>query len=491
MKTEVTTSSVEDKHMLISENVPACSAVKENLPELDDVVAIAAAICGTAGCAITMVQGTRVSTLNSVPDIKVDLPARESFCSHTVQHDGLLEVMDAREDARFAKLMMVDTEGGIRFYAGVPFCQADGSRIGALCVFDQKPRTLTEVQRKTLIVLARQITARFREAGQCYQLELAIQATESARREMEASQQRFNAFINGGPFIAFMKDRDGRMLYFNKTFKHAIQARVPDVLGKTDAELWEPEVAARFRKVDMEVLASGQAQIGDEEGVAPDGTRTYWRFYKFPISDSAGNMYLGGLAIDTTKDRLREEEFQRMQEELQLANELLRKLAMTDPLTGLHNRRAFDLRLEEETAMARRHNRPLSMLLVDVDHFKRHNDLFGHAAGDAVLRHVAHVLRTVSRREDVIGRLGGEEFAVMLPNSDEAAGERLALRILRAIHAFPWENAPVTLSAGIAELMPSATPAELLQAADEAMYAAKHAGRDRTVRSSEMATVKG
>ncbi len=178
-----------------------------------------------------------------------------------------------------------------------------------------------------------------------------------------------------------------------------------------------------------------------------------------------------------------------MQEQLQQANDLLQQLAMTDALTGVWNRRAFDERLEEESAAARRHGKPLTTLLLDVDHFKRHNDLFGHAAGDSVLKEFAHVLRTVSRREDVVGRLGGEEFAIIMPRSNEGDGQHLASRILRAVRAFPWQHAPVTVSAGVAQLTPSQTPAELLHAADQAMYAAKRQGRDRTVRASELAQV--
>ncbi len=480
---------VEHSNMVTSETADIRSILSPHMPDLDDIVAVAAEICGTATSAISLIQNGRVSVLSSNTGLDAETSAQDSFCSRTILQDQLLEVTDARLDPRFAKNVFVDTEGGIRFYAGVPFSRADGSRMGALCVFDQQPRALTALQRKTLIVLARQITARLRDVEQRLLLDQAMRETEAARSEMQARQHRFDAFINGGPFVAFMKDADGRMLYINRAFKNAIQSKVPEMLGKTDDELWEPEKAARFRKVDTEVLATGQPQIGDEVGVGSDGTRIYWRFYKFPISDGAGKVYLGGLAIDTTKDRQREEEFQRMQEELQLANDLLQRLAMTDPLTGVHNRRAFDQRLEEESATAVRHKRPLTMLLLDVDHFKRHNDLFGHAAGDSVLRDFAHVLRTVSRREDVLGRLGGEEFAVIMPNSDENAGQRLASRVLRAVHAFPWQHAAVTVSAGVAELMPSQTPADLLEAADQAMYAAKREGRDRTMRASDIKAV--
>ncbi len=469
--------------MQTSEVVNGCFSALPQTPELDDIVAVAAAICGTDVSAVTLIHDGILSILASNTGLSGEVPAQETFCSRTVLQDELLEVEDARTDPRFCNSIFVNVEDGLRFYAGVPFSRPDGSRIGALCVFDQQPRVLTDLQRKTLTVLARQIAARLRDHDQRLALEKAIRETETARREVQASQQRFQAFMDFGPFVAYLKDEAGRFMYFNQRFGSILR---PDALGKTDAELFDPELAAVYRKNDLEVLSSGEAQMRDEETLSAEGARSYWRSYKFPVRDEAGQLHLGGVSMDITLDRAREQELHRVQRELQEANDRLQQLAMTDALTGMDNRRAFDLRLQKEIALARQTAKPLTILLLDVDHFKRHNDLFGHAAGDIVLQQATFVLRNVVRKEDAVGRLGGEEFAILMSNSTEFEGERLAERVLRAIHAFPWENAPVTVSIGVAQLQAAWGPSALLEAADQAMYAAKRGGRDRTVRASEV-----
>ena len=160
----------------------------------------------------------------------------------------------------------------------------------------------------------------------------------------------------------------------------------------------------------------------------------------------------------------------------------LREQALRDPLTGLHNRRALQLQFDDAVKQARAIGLPLALALIDVDHFKRINDEVGHAAGDAVLCALGARLRGAMRHGEAAYRLGGEEFALLLPGAD--AGLALArMHALRAeIASAPLEGAPgpVTLSAGIALLGPQAqTLGELLRRADAAMYRAKAGGRDR------------
>jgi two-component system cell cycle response regulator len=163
-----------------------------------------------------------------------------------------------------------------------------------------------------------------------------------------------------------------------------------------------------------------------------------------------------------------------------------RRLATTDALTGLLNRRAFIEAVERERARSDRHAFPLSLLLLDVDHFKRINDVHGHAAGDAVLQGVARVLEGVARRSDFVGRWGGEEFVLALPQTGGAgarvAAERLRRALAAAIHKGPAPECPllqVTGSIGIASAEAPWSVDALFDAADEAMYAAKSRGRNR------------
>lgn len=196
------------------------------------------------------------------------------------------------------------------------------------------------------------------------------------------------------------------------------------------------------------------------------------------------------------------------------ANDALARLSRTDDLTELANRRRFDEMLATEIARVVRYGRPLTLVLLDLDHFKAVNDTFGHAEGDRVLRRVAHVMQATSRANDLAARLGGEELAMLLPETDTATGQRIADRVRERVRAAALPSgrgeAVLTISAGVASLE---LPSELLEAvdagraiaesatleralatrlfhdADAALYAAKRAGRDRSVAATPIRTL--
>jgi len=166
---------------------------------------------------------------------------------------------------------------------------------------------------------------------------------------------------------------------------------------------------------------------------------------------------------------------------------VLETLSSTDALTGIANRRQFDERLAHELVRLGRRSGPLSLLLVDVDHFKLYNDRYGHPAGDAVLRQLGALLRASCRQQDLPARLGGEEFGLLLPDTDAAGGAAMAEKVMKALAALAVEHgssptAPVvTVSMGIAtwSMVLAGGAAELFAQADKALYAAKHSGRQR------------
>lgn len=171
----------------------------------------------------------------------------------------------------------------------------------------------------------------------------------------------------------------------------------------------------------------------------------------------------------------------------------LRRSGFTDVLTGWHNRRYLQARLKEELARARRDQQNLLCLMLDIDHFKRINDNWGHAAGDLVLCELAQRIESEVRASDVAARYGGEEFVILLPNTDAASGRTLAERIRRAVSATPFDlphgnRVSVTVSIGIAGVMPREGDSDfktvgdaLIARADVALYGAKAAGRDRVL----------
>jgi diguanylate cyclase (GGDEF)-like protein len=179
-------------------------------------------------------------------------------------------------------------------------------------------------------------------------------------------------------------------------------------------------------------------------------------------------------------------ELQTINAELTRANLRLADSALSDPLTGVGNRRRFEEALVTMGRAATRQERPLSLLLVDVDHFKSFNDEHGHVAGDDALRRVAERLKAIAcGPEEVVTRFGGEEFAVLAGGTDEAAARALAGRILASVGEAPC-GAPLTVSIGVATARGAGGTADIVNAADRALYAAKRAGRNRVVCHGDM-----
>lgn len=166
-----------------------------------------------------------------------------------------------------------------------------------------------------------------------------------------------------------------------------------------------------------------------------------------------------------------------------LAEEALKNAASTDLLTGLPNRREIANRFNAERSASERHGTPLSLIMVDIDHFKQVNDTFGHGAGDKVLKRVAEAMRSSIRIEDFCGRWGGEEFLLLLPRTaiDSAAvvAEKLRLMVSSLVTEWDGEKISVTISLGVAQFHPDQDMDTCTECADKALYKAKTGGRNR------------
>lgn len=174
-------------------------------------------------------------------------------------------------------------------------------------------------------------------------------------------------------------------------------------------------------------------------------------------------------------------------EELERANKKLVTYATTDGLTGLYNRRAFQEHLEETLLFSRRANETLSLLILDVDYFKAYNDTFGHVEGDTALKIVSSILKENSRKNDFVARFGGEEFTVILPNTNYN-GATLCAEVLRsAIEKYPWLERNITISVGVTTVEYQRERNEdstemytrILSEADQALYRSKSTGRNK------------
>ncbi|TFH86306.1 diguanylate cyclase [Billgrantia azerbaijanica] len=193
-------------------------------------------------------------------------------------------------------------------------------------------------------------------------------------------------------------------------------------------------------------------------------------------------------ALEQAKARMEEEIRQRVQTQdaLEVANRQLEALSVTEPLTGLANRRGFDTVLAAEWQRAMRRETSIGVAMADIDTFKRYNDRYGHLAGDDCLRKVAAALRQSVRQRDLVARYGGEEIVLILPGADEATTRQAAERARAAVAALEIRHVDsvagvVTVSVGVASMIPATGlgPDRLLALADAALYRAKAEGRNR------------
>ena len=230
-------------------------------------------------------------------------------------------------------------------------------------------------------------------------------------------------------------------------------------------------VADAFWEKDKTILSTGQRYTGEESLVDAQGRKRHYWSVVVPWSAGPDAMpALIGLVTDIT-------ELHQLQEELQ-------RQTRTDSLTGIANRRSFFEHAEREFARSRRHDSPLSLIAIDIDHFKKINDNYGHPVGDRVLRDFAECAQHILREVDICARTGGEEFCILLPDTGLPDALAIAERIRVATAACrPCPDHPdltITASFGIAELE-ARTPSfdALFSRADHAMYIAKQQGRNR------------
>jgi diguanylate cyclase (GGDEF)-like protein len=201
-----------------------------------------------------------------------------------------------------------------------------------------------------------------------------------------------------------------------------------------------------------------------------------------------------GTHMDLTERKRLEHELQAQQQLLAEANQKLAQLAATDDLSGIGNRRSFQTHIEHEFSRFVRYGAPLSIALLDVDHFKPYNDAFGHLAGDELIRQVGQLLRQSLRETDTVFRYGGEEFVLIMPNTDAAQASASVERIRASFDAWAWPNRPVTVSAGVATAQAASigrdeswSVEQLIARADKALYASKKSGRNRVTHEALLA----
>jgi diguanylate cyclase (GGDEF)-like protein/PAS domain S-box-containing protein len=295
--------------------------------------------------------------------------------------------------------------------------------------------------------------------------------------ELEARTQRDHATaIISAMSEGYALTVDGQITLVNESLCRITGFSREELVG---AELpfpfWPPEHEAEIMQLRNDVVRRRGGAL-DVVLMRKSGERFEAEITAQPALDQEGNL-LGFV------NTMRDVSVQRCEQRE------LERLATTDSLTGLSNRHVLQEALERELARARREGRPLALILIDVDHFKQINDLYGHPAGDAALKEVAHRLDQTIRSGEVLARLGGEEFAWLLPGTDAGGALIAADRAREAISGAAFgELGRLTISAGVGILADGLDVEQLYQLADRALYEAKQHGRDRTVyRSAALA----
>ncbi len=447
-------------------------------PEMDDLVTLATVICGKPMGAVTLLDETTLTTRARVGiSGATTVPVEDSMCQFTVRGTELIVVEDLQHQAGLHHAQQW-LDAGIRFYAGMPLVSEGGLAIGALCVMDLQPSTLTPEQQTMMAILSRQVS-------RLLQTRRHAIAMERMAREREREKRVIDLILDHVPVSIYLKDRAGRLRYYNRALADRFRIDRSTWLGKTNYDIWPREIADALKVTEDKVFETGQPNIGFASVPEPDGSTSHFKTFETRCISVDDQPMLAGSAIDLTEQIRREEELRRVRDELQDANGKLSSLALTDSLTGLWNRRAFNARLETDMIASHRNKRSLSLLLLDVDYFKSINDRFGHPYGDLVLRELAAILNTCKRAEDVAARFGGEEFAILLPETGIPAARHLAERILKAMRTHAWDKTPVTVSIGVAMCQPNCVSDTLIDEADSALYRAKRGGRDRVVLHSD------
>ena len=296
----------------------------------------------------------------------------------------------------------------------------------------------------------------------------------SALSAVSSQRDQVQDLYENAPCGYHSLDRDGRILNINRTELNWLGVTKEEAVGRYFCEFCTPESQKTFADNFPRFLKQGHIHDLEFELVHKDGSIAPVLISATSVCDATGKFVMSRSTVFDIRER-------------KALERELHRLADTDTLTGLHNRRHFYELANKELARSRRVNAPLALLMIDIDHFKKINDAHGHAMGDAVLQHLARTMKSVVRDMDVVARLGGEEFAILLPHTSSAQAAELAQRMRQKIASESTPNPQgadvnFTVSIGVDEWREGDTDLDgLIRRCDIAMYQAKNSGRNRVV----------
>ncbi|PAU81108.1 diguanylate cyclase [Halovibrio salipaludis] len=297
-------------------------------------------------------------------------------------------------------------------------------------------------------------------------------------RALREKQKLLETALDHSPACIYVKDPERRYVYLNQHTASLYGQKAETIIGNRDEDILPSADADSCRRLDERVIATHQPQSDEEEIAGQNGTLRIYETQKVPLFSEDGT-FTGfiGFSRDMTENR-------RLHQKLD-------QMAHEDQLTGLPNRRRTEQILEEEINRAHRSGQPLSLLALDLDHFKWVNDQHGHDVGDQVLLQVGIALNERLRSTDSIGRWGGEEFFVILPETASEGARQVAETLRQTTESCVLIGGmPVTVSIGVTEYDGMEGLRALISRADTILYNAKHSGRNQVSLISSQAALR-
>ena len=298
-----------------------------------------------------------------------------------------------------------------------------------------------------------------------------ITAENKLQEQVNEQSYLLDTMLNNIDAHIYVKDCERTFLYINTRVAELFGDKAENIIGKKDTEVLPEEMAEHFYQSDKQVFETNKKQVIEETTENEEGVTCHYISTKVPFNRPDKLPALIGFSTDVTELFKLKEEF--------------KKLANTDPLTNLYNRRFFTEQSGKEYQRAKRYSLSMTLISIDIDHFKSINDQYGHPAGDQVLIEVAKQLHGNLRQTDILARIGGEEFSILLPETSPQSAIAFAERIREEQSKLTiigdWQGEiTLSVSIGVSSFLASdETFDDLFSRADKALYQAKNSGRNR------------
>ena len=302
-----------------------------------------------------------------------------------------------------------------------------------------------------------------------------IESCRNLQQYLHQAEETARALLNATTDSAILIDAKGKILAINETAAKRLSRYDSDMVRKSLLDILPPTLAQQRKARIDQVLGNG-----DPLQFEDDYSGTFFLNLLYPVFDRQGKIQnLAYFSRDITAQR-------QIEQELRESENRYKELSITDGLTKLYNSRHFYNNLQLEMERANRYHRSLALLMIDVDDFKKFNDTFGHLVGDRVLAKTGEVIRNALREADTGYRYGGEEFAVILPETSGPGAVEVAERIRKQLATMPLSlksntSRFITASMGVSELQAKDTLSEFIRRADKNLYAAKMEGKNRVI----------